>query len=141
MPMSHYAKTHESFVRFPPTPPDFLDSVDKDVDDDTIQLALHVLKTERDALSNLHNLYLSDCVAQRSFNQAVNAIGKSSSRGGRIIVSGVGKSGKIGLKFVATLNSLAIRSAFLHPTEAMHGDLGMIGPVRVSIDRALFLGS
>lgn len=139
MPRSTYAKTQEPFVRLPPTPPDFLDGVDKDVDDDAIQLALHVLKTESDALSDLHDLYLTDRAAQRSFKHAVNAIGESSSRGGRIIVSGMGKSGKIGQKFVATLNSFAIRSAFLHPTDAMHGDLGMIGTVRDLFDKEAFL--
>ncbi|KAI4112454.1 MAG: hypothetical protein LQ345_006398, partial [Seirophora villosa] len=117
-----------SFVRLPPSPPDLLDGLDKDVDNENIQVALHVLRVERDTLSNLHDLYLSDRAAQRSFNLAVNAIDRTWSRGGRVVVSGVGKSGKIGKKFVATLNSLAIRSAFLHPTEAMHGDLGMVGP-------------
>lgn len=127
-----FAKFPDPFIRLPPTPPDFLDSADEDVDDETIRLALHVLATERNALAYVHDLYHSDRAAQRSFNQAVNAIGTSSSRGGRVTVTGMGKSGKIGLKFVATLNSLAIRSAFLHPTEAMHGDLGMIGPVRLN---------
>lgn len=125
-----FAKIQDPFVRLPPTPPDFLDNADEDVNDETIRLALHVLRTERDALAHILDLYHSDRAAQRSFNHAVNAIGASSLRGGRVIVTGMGKSGKIGLKFVATLNSLAIRSAFLHPTEAMHGDLGMIGPVR-----------
>ena len=136
MPLSAYAKSLETFV-LPPTPPYFLDSVDKNVVDDTIQSALHVLEIERDALSNLHDLYLRDRAAQRSFNQAVNAIARSLSRGGRVIVSGMGKSGKIGQKFVATLNSLAIRSAFLHPTEALHGDLGMIGSVRDPLNLVL----
>ncbi|KAL8649616.1 MAG: hypothetical protein Q9210_004300 [Variospora velana] len=128
MSLSTHAKTQQSFVRLPPTPPDLPDGLDKNVDNENIEVALHVLRVERDTLSNLHDLYLSDRVAQRSFNLAVNAINRSWSRGGRVIVSGVGKSGKIGKKFVATLNSLAIRSAFLHPTEAMHGDLGMVGP-------------
>ncbi|KAL8949540.1 MAG: hypothetical protein Q9222_004362 [Ikaeria aurantiellina] len=114
-------------LRLPPTPPDCLDELGKEATDDSIGLALHVLKTERDALTNLHDLYQKDSVAQSSFKQAVSAIGKSSVRNGRAIVCGVGKSGKIGQKFVATLNSFGIRSAFLHPTEAMHGDLGMIG--------------
>ncbi|KAL9019197.1 MAG: hypothetical protein Q9185_003506 [Variospora sp. 1 TL-2023] len=128
MSLSTHAKTQQSFIRLPPTPPDLLDGLDKNVDSENIEVALHVLSVERDTLSNLHDLYLSDRVAQRSFNLAVNAINRSWSRGGRVIVTGVGKSGKIGKKFVATLNSLAIRSAFLHPTEAMHGDLGMVGP-------------
>jgi arabinose-5-phosphate isomerase len=45
---------------------------------------------------------------------------------GRVIVSGIGKSGIIGRKIVATLNSTGTRSLFLHPVEAMHGDLGMV---------------
>jgi arabinose-5-phosphate isomerase len=46
--------------------------------------------------------------------------------GGRVIVGGVGKSGLIGRKIVATLNSTGTRALFLHPVEAMHGDLGML---------------
>ncbi|MBW1892503.1 MAG: KpsF/GutQ family sugar-phosphate isomerase [Deltaproteobacteria bacterium] len=46
---------------------------------------------------------------------------------GRLIVGGIGKSGIIGQKIVATLNSTGTRSTFLHPVEAMHGDLGMVG--------------
>ncbi len=47
---------------------------------------------------------------------------------GRLIVSGIGKSGIVGQKIVATLNSTGTRSFFLHPVEAMHGDLGQVGP-------------
>jgi len=47
---------------------------------------------------------------------------------GRVIVSGIGKSGIIARKISATLNSTGTRSLFLHPVEAMHGDLGMVGP-------------
>jgi arabinose-5-phosphate isomerase len=46
---------------------------------------------------------------------------------GRLIVSGIGKSGIVGRKIVATLNSTGTRALFLHPVEAMHGDLGMVG--------------
>ncbi len=46
---------------------------------------------------------------------------------GKLIVSGVGKSGLVGAKIAATLASTGTSSFFLHPTEAMHGDLGMIG--------------
>jgi arabinose-5-phosphate isomerase len=46
--------------------------------------------------------------------------------GGRLIVSGVGKSGLIGQKIAATFSSLGLPSFFLHPTEAMHGDLGRV---------------
>jgi arabinose-5-phosphate isomerase len=47
---------------------------------------------------------------------------------GRVIVSGVGKSGHIGGKIAATLASTGTPSFFVHPTEALHGDLGMITP-------------
>lgn len=45
---------------------------------------------------------------------------------GKVIVTGVGKSGLIGRKIVATLNSTGTQSVFLHPTDALHGDLGVI---------------
>ncbi len=45
---------------------------------------------------------------------------------GRVIVSGMGKSGLVGKKIAATFNSTGISSFFLHPAEALHGDLGLI---------------
>ncbi len=59
------------------------------------------------------------------FNQAVAAILACQ---GRVIVSGMGKSGLIGKKITATFNSTGISSFFLHPAEALHGDLGLIRP-------------
>lgn len=52
---------------------------------------------------------------------------------GRVIISGVGKSGLIGQKIVATFASTGTPSFYLHPTEAFHGDLGMLKPVDVVI--------
>ena len=52
---------------------------------------------------------------------------------GRVIVSGVGKSGLIGKKIVATFASTGTPSFFLHPTEAFHGDLGIVKPSDVII--------
>ena len=46
---------------------------------------------------------------------------------GKLIITGAGKSGLVGAKIAATLASTGTSSFFLHPTEAMHGDLGMIG--------------
>ena len=46
---------------------------------------------------------------------------------GKVIVTGVGKSGHIGVKIAATFASTGTPSFFVHPTEALHGDLGMIG--------------
>lgn len=58
-----------------------------------------------------------------SIGQAVEIVSKSK---GKLIVTGVGKSGLVGAKIAATLASTGTSSFFLHPTEAMHGDLGMI---------------
>ncbi|MBC8142547.1 MAG: SIS domain-containing protein, partial [Armatimonadetes bacterium] len=46
--------------------------------------------------------------------------------GGRVVVTGMGKSGLIGRKIAATLASTGTPALFLHPAEALHGDLGMI---------------
>ncbi|MDH4322127.1 MAG: KpsF/GutQ family sugar-phosphate isomerase [Desulfobulbaceae bacterium] len=46
----------------------------------------------------------------------------------RVIITGIGKSGIIGQKIAATLNSTGTASFFLHPVEAMHGDLGLVDP-------------
>ncbi len=58
-----------------------------------------------------------------NFADAVNAICNSN---GRVVISGVGKSGLIARKIVATLNSTGTASISLHPTDALHGDLGMV---------------
>lgn len=52
---------------------------------------------------------------------------------GRVVVGGIGKSGLVGKKMVATFASTGTPSFFLHPTEAFHGDLGMLKPVDVVI--------
>jgi arabinose-5-phosphate isomerase len=58
-----------------------------------------------------------------SFVQAVDLIYRAK---GRVIITGVGKSGIVGRKLVATFNSTGTPALFLHPVEAMHGDLGMV---------------
>jgi arabinose-5-phosphate isomerase len=52
---------------------------------------------------------------------------------GRVVVAGVGKSGHVGRKIAATLASTGTPSLFIHATEAMHGDLGMVQPHDVAI--------
>lgn len=59
----------------------------------------------------------------REFTAALELIYQSP---GRVIVTGIGKSGLVGRKISATLNSTGTPSIFLHPVEAMHGDLGMV---------------
>ena len=64
------------------------------------------------------------------FDKAVSIILECS---GKLVVTGVGKSGLIGAKMAATFASTGTPSFFLHPTEALHGDLGMISPNDVVI--------
>jgi arabinose-5-phosphate isomerase len=52
---------------------------------------------------------------------------------GRVIVSGLGKSGIIARKIAATLTSTGSPAVFLHPIDALHGDLGMVGPADVAL--------
>jgi arabinose-5-phosphate isomerase len=77
-----------------------------------------VLQTEAQTLLEAAN-HIGD-----EFEKAVDLIIQSQ---GKLIVTGVGKSGLVGTKIAATLASTGTSSFFLHPTEAMHGDLGMIG--------------
>ena len=63
-------------------------------------------------------------IDEKSILKALDLIIEST---GKLIVTGVGKSGLVGAKIAATLASTGTSSFFLHPTEAMHGDLGMIG--------------
>ena len=119
----------ETIPQLPLTPPETGDGINAAANDEAIRTALHVISTERDALTYLGDLYESDQVAQEGFTRAVNAILRSITNHGKLVVCGVGKSGKIAEKVVATMNSFGIRSTFLHPTEALHGDLGVIGVV------------
>ena len=82
-----------------------------------IEIAKRVVDRETHALSAL-----STSLGQ-SFSSAVNLILNSS---GRVIVSGMGKSGHIARKIAATMASTGTPTHFVHPAEASHGDLGMI---------------
>lgn len=82
------------------------------------QIAKEVLLTEANELEKAANRVDFD------INKAVELIVNTK---GKLIVTGVGKSGLVGAKIAATLASTGTSSFFLHPTEAMHGDLGMIG--------------
>lgn len=91
--------------------------------------ARRVIRTEADALS---------AMAERiddSFEQAVNLILASA---GRVVVSGMGKSGLIGQKIASTMASTGTPALFLHPAEGIHGDLGMImkGDVLIAISNS-----
>lgn len=82
------------------------------------------LKLYTQAIERLHQ-HLSE-----SFNHAVEMILNCQ---GRVVVAGIGKSGLVGKKMAATFASTGTPSFFLHPTEAFHGDLGMLKPIDVVI--------
>ena len=66
--------------------------------------------------------------AQRLDGQFQRAVEFILAHGGKVVVTGIGKSGRIGEKLVATLSSTGTPSVFLHPVEAAHGDLGIYSP-------------
>jgi arabinose-5-phosphate isomerase len=82
-----------------------------------IETALQVLNDEIDGINLLKKFFDSN------FEHAVKTIFDSN---GKVIVTGVGKSGHVGRKISATLSSTGTPSFFIHPTEASHGDMGMI---------------
>ncbi|MCF8261275.1 MAG: KpsF/GutQ family sugar-phosphate isomerase [Melioribacteraceae bacterium] len=85
--------------------------------EEIIEKGKAVISIEADAVSNLVNNI------DKSFADAVNIIFQSK---GRVVLTGLGKSGLIARKIVATLNSTGTPSIYLHPTDALHGDLGMV---------------
>lgn len=83
-----------------------------------LDFARQVLAEEADALARL-----GDCVDD-AFASAIDALYACR---GQVVVTGVGKAGLIGTKISATMASTGTPSIFLHPTEALHGDLGRVG--------------
>lgn len=94
------------------TPPVVMD------DNELVERGRRVLRMEADALHEADKRLGSE------FAAAVRLIAESP---GRVIVSGVGKSGLIGRKIAATLTSTGTPASFLHPVESLHGDLGIVG--------------
>jgi arabinose-5-phosphate isomerase len=84
---------------------------------ESIQRAREVLKIEAESILNLIDK------VDENFSKAVDIICNSK---GRVIVTGIGKSGLIGKKIVATLTSTGTPAIFLHPVEGLHGDLGIV---------------
>ncbi|MBS0642898.1 MAG: KpsF/GutQ family sugar-phosphate isomerase [Proteobacteria bacterium] len=86
---------------------------------DDLRVAREVLATEAAGLTALAD----------SLGAAfANAVGRLAVATGRVVVSGMGKSGHVGRKIAATLASTGTPALFVHPAEASHGDLGMIVP-------------
>lgn len=85
--------------------------------------AMRTIEVEAAGLERLRQA-LAGTLGER-LSAAVDLIAGS---GGRVVVSGIGKSGHVGRKVAATLASTGTPAMFIHPAEASHGDLGMIQP-------------
>lgn len=86
---------------------------------DYLPIAQRVLDIEAQALTHIRQLL------DQQFNQSVDAILNTQ---GRLVICGMGKSGLIGKKIMATMASTGTPCFFMHPGEAFHGDLGMVAP-------------
>jgi arabinose-5-phosphate isomerase len=93
-------------------------------DAEILERGRRVVRLERESLGELERRL------DESFVRAVRLVAGSR---GRVIVTGVGKSGIVGRKIAATLTSTGTPATFLHPVESLHGDLGIVGPADVAI--------
>ncbi len=84
---------------------------------DIIEIGKRVIRIEATAVAELEDRI------DESFVEVVNLILRST---GRVIITGVGKSGIIARKIVATMNSTGTPALYLHPADAVHGDLGVV---------------
>ena len=89
-----------------------------------IELGRRVLQVEATAVAS---------VAGRLDERFARAVRLLAAASGRVIVSGVGKSGLVARKIAATLTSTGTAAAYLHPVDSLHGDLGIVGPHDVAI--------
>jgi arabinose-5-phosphate isomerase len=89
-----------------------------------LEKAREVIRIEAEAVAALENRI------DENFVRAVELLHKCK---GRVIVSGMGKSGNIAQKIASTLSSTGTAAMFMHPAEAAHGDLGMVMPEDVVI--------
>ncbi len=92
--------------------------------DEVVAMGRRVLRLESEALAT------AETRLGGHFAEAVTMIAGAT---GRVIVSGVGKSGLIGRKIAATLTSTGTPASFLHPSDSVHGDLGIVGADDVAI--------
>ena len=90
----------------------------------TVELGRRVLRLEGAAVAAV-----ADRLDQR-FDRAVRLLADAA---GRVIVTGVGKSGLVARKIAATLTSTGTPASYLHPIDSLHGDLGIVGPHDVAL--------
>jgi arabinose-5-phosphate isomerase len=92
--------------------------------DAVVAVGRRVVELEADALAE---------TARRLGTDFARAVALVAASAGRVIVSGVGKSGVVARKIAATLTSTGTPASFLHPIEGLHGDLGIVGPDDVAV--------
>ena len=92
-----------------------------------LDTAKGVLETEIEGLLSVHDQL------GKPFVELVHLCLATLNQGGKLVLTGVGKSGYVGRKISATLASTGSPSVFLHPVEAMHGDLGVLSPADLLI--------
>ena len=85
-----------------------------------IEKARQVLRIESEGINSI-----SKQLDER-FEKLVELCLETLSKNGKIVLCGIGKSGQISQKLASTLSSTGSRAMFVHPVEALHGDLGMI---------------
>src|SRR5260370_33858913 len=90
-----------------------------------------VVRTEAEALEGLAARLEGPMAVD--FDRAVELILRCGNSNGRVVVTGMGKSGIIAQKIAATLSSTGSPALFLHPAEAVHGDVGVLMPGDVGI--------
>ncbi len=90
------------------------------LDSEVLETAREVIRIEAGEIARLEDRLGEE------FVDAVDAITSCIERGGKVIVTGIGKSGLVAKKLAATMNSTGTTAFFLHPSEAVHGDVGMV---------------
>lgn len=98
-----------------------------------LSTAQTVLRAQARGLAYIADTYDKDPAVQNQFFLSLQYMHNAILSYGKIIITGMGKSYKIADKLVATMNSLGIHASTLHPSDALHGDLGVIKPTDVLV--------
>ncbi len=92
-----------------------------------------VLRLESEAIRQALLRFENSAEHKNSIESALSLLLEGTRKNGKVLVAGLGKSGKIAAKIAATLSSTGTPAVYVHPTEALHGDLGVVGPEDVVI--------
>ena len=123
----HFPLTPDSCIIPPMSTPEstIVDQSDQTTPPESAFLA-EAMRAEASAINSIAARLEGDAADPEEIARWKKAVDLLDNATGHIIVSGMGKSGLIGAKISATLSSLGMPSSFIHPSEAMHGDLGRV---------------